>query len=195
MGSPRPSDSPPASWTATRSWSCWPTTSSSARSAHGRRLPGRSARRPDPAHAGGGGRAPPPPRRTYLRRGRQDRGHHREAGAPGVQVRGDRDLLLRRRRVRRHPHARPSAAASSRSPTSTTTTSPRVPWPTTCSRGSGASRRVDRRLLHGERLRPPPGPTRPDRRGPGGRADALRPPTAQPSGTPTHSAVSVRCRA
>ena len=50
------------------------------------------------------------------------------------------------------PTLEPSGAASSRSPTSTTGTSSRTRWSTTCSRASGATPEVDRRVLRGQRL-------------------------------------------
>ena len=120
--------------------------------------------------------------------------HRGEAGAPGVEVRRHRDLLLRLRCLRRDPD--PGALGSGRARDHRRQQPLHLPGHHGLRRPRGVlgrRRRVDRRLLHGQRLRPrPTAPTRADRHP---AVLGLGTPAVTPRSRPAHSTVSARWRA
>ena len=98
------------------------------------------ARRAHRPRARGRRRPPPPSRRAGVRRRRRRQANRREAGVAAERVRGDRHLLLRLRRVRRHQDARavgPRRARDHRREQPLRLA--RARWSTTSSRASGAT--------------------------------------------------------
>ena len=136
---------------------------------------GAGARRADPARSARGAGAPAPSRRRGARR-RPGYPHPREARGAAERVRGHRDLLLRRAGLGRAADARALRPRRARDHGREQLVRRAGPDGVRRARGVlGRRRRVDRRVLRGQRLRPrATARTRNGRRRPRNPAAALR---------------------